>query len=207
MLSQLSIPLVVNVDRPLHTSCLQMRPQTHEVRFYPSLCWSTFYRCLFQPLFEVVLSSQEFFVFTRLQFVVPMLSILSPDALQKSSHMNTERRKQTESNTEDTNDKIFLWVIGASTSFFVPLHTWRLSSVTVHCSLSTEDPSILGSTSTCLVLLIDFKSSGIASVTASLLLIHFFNSNPCCERRRGCSWLKTSNASSGVSTDLMKSSI
>ena len=28
---------VVNVDRPLHTSCLQMRQQTHEVRFYPSL--------------------------------------------------------------------------------------------------------------------------------------------------------------------------
>ena len=110
------------------------------------------------------------------------------------------------SNTEDTSDRIFLWVIGVSTSLLVPLHTWKLSSVTVHCSPSTEDPSVLGSTSTCFVLLIDFKSSEIASVTASLLPIHFFSSNPCCERR-GCSWLKTSIASSGVSAELMKSSM
>ena len=33
MLSQLGILLVVNVDRPLHTTCLLMRQQTHEVRF------------------------------------------------------------------------------------------------------------------------------------------------------------------------------
>ena len=47
------------------------------------------------------------------------------------------------SNTEDTSDRIFLWVIGICTSFLVPLHTWRLSSLTVHCSPSTEDPSVL----------------------------------------------------------------
>ena len=100
-----------------------------------------------------------------------------------------------ESNTEETIDKIFLWVISASTSLFLPQHTWRLSLITVHCSPSTENPSVLGSISTCFVLLIDCKSPGIASVTASLLLIHFFSSNPCREKR-GCSWLKTSIASS-----------
>ena len=63
--------------------------------------------------------------------------------------------------TEETNDKIFLWVIGASTSSFVPLHTWRLSSITVHCSPSTEDPSVLGSTWTCFVLLIGFNLRGL----------------------------------------------
>ena len=62
------------------------------------------------------------------------------------------------SNTENTNDKILLWVLGASTSLFVPLHTWRLSSITVHFSPSTEVPSVLGSTSTCFVLLTDFNS-------------------------------------------------
>ena len=64
----------------------------------------------------------------------------------------------------------------------------------------------MGSTSTCFVLLVDFKSSGIALVTESLLLIHFFSSN-LCRKRIGCSWLKTSIAFSGVFTDLMKSSM
>ena len=55
-LSQLSVLLIVNLDRPLHTSGLQMRQQTHEVRFYPSLCWSIFYRCLCKLQLEVVSS-------------------------------------------------------------------------------------------------------------------------------------------------------
>ena len=67
---------------------------------------------------------------------------------------------------------------------FVPLHNWRLSSVAVHCSPSDKDPSVLSSTSICPVSLIDFKSSGIASVTTSLLLIHFFSSIPCCEKKK-----------------------
>ena len=60
--------------------------------------------------------------------------------------------------------------MSALTSLFVSLHIWRLSYVTVHCSPSPEDSSVLGSTSTCFVLLIDFKSSGIASVVAYPLL-------------------------------------
>ena len=36
------------------------------------------------------------------------------------------------SNTEETRDKIFLWVIGVSTSLLVPLQTCRLPSVIVH---------------------------------------------------------------------------
>ena len=43
MISHLSILLVVNEDRPLHTSWAQMRQETHEVRFHPSRCWSTFF--------------------------------------------------------------------------------------------------------------------------------------------------------------------
>ena len=39
-LSQLSTLLAVNVDKPLHRSCPQMRPQTREVRFYLSLSLS-----------------------------------------------------------------------------------------------------------------------------------------------------------------------
>ena len=108
------------------------------------------------------------------------------------------------SNTQETGERIFFWVIGASTALLVPLHNWRLSSVTFLCSSSTEDPSVLGSTSTCFVLLIDFKSSEIALVTALLLLIHFFSSNLWCERRC-CSWLTTLFACSVVSTSLMKS--
>ena len=110
-----------------------------------------------------------------------------------------------QSNTEDTSGGIFPWVIDSSTSLFVPLHTWSLLSFWVNCSPNTEDLSVLGSTSTCFVLLIDFKSSGITTETASLLLIHNFSSNRYCERS-GCSWLKASIASSGVSTDLTKSS-
>ena len=113
---------------------------------------------------------------------------------------------QVGSNTENTIKRIFLWVIDAWITLLLPLHSWRLSWVTVNCGPSTEDHSVLGSTSTCFVLLIDFNSSGIASVTASLLLIHFLNSNPWCERR-SCNWLKTSIASTVVSTDLMKSSL
>ena len=59
------------------------------------------------------------------------------------------------SNTEETRVKIFLWVIGFSTSLLVPLHTYRLSSVIVHWSPSTVEPSLLCSTSTCFVSLID----------------------------------------------------
>ena len=51
------------------------------------------------------------------------------------------------SNTEETRHKIFLWVIGVSTSLLVPLQTCRLSSVIVHLSPSTDEPSLLGSIS------------------------------------------------------------
>ena len=37
LLSQLSFPSVGIVNRPLHTSCFQMRPQTRYFRFYPFL--------------------------------------------------------------------------------------------------------------------------------------------------------------------------
>ena len=156
-------------------------------------CLSHYWKLLFL--------SEEIFFFARLHFAVPMLSILSPDAFRSLLLWTLNgANNPIGPNTKDTSDRILLWVLGAPPSLFIPLHTWRLSSVLVHFSPSTEDPSVLGSTSTCFVLLNDFKLSGIASVTASLLLIHFFSSNPCCERR-GCSWLKTSIASSGVSTD------
>ena len=136
--------------------------------------------------------------FTSLSQCCPFL-VQMPLRSRLMSTLNGENNP-IGSNNEYTKDKIFLSVIGASISLFVLLHTRKLSSVTVHCNPSTEDPSVLGSNSTCFVLLIDFKSSGIALVTASLLLVHFFNSNPYREKR-GCSWLKTSVASSGVSTD------
>ena len=151
--------------------------------------------------------SPELCCLAWLHIFVPMLSILCQDAFQKSSLKNTERSDQSNwSNTEDSSERIFPSVKDALTSLFVPLHNWRLSSVTVHCSSSAKDPSVLGSTSTCLVSLIDFKSSGVALVTTPLLLVHFFCSNPCCEKR-SFSWLKTSIASSGVCTDFMKSTM
>ena len=65
MLSQLSILLFVNVGGPLHTSSLQMRQQIHEVRFYPSICWDIFYRCLFQSQLEVVVSISGILLFRQ----------------------------------------------------------------------------------------------------------------------------------------------
>ena len=94
------------------------------------------------------------------------------------------------SNSEETRENIFLWVIGVSTFLLVPLQTCRLSSIIFYWSPSTDEPSLPGSTSTCFVLLIDLKSSGIALVTTSLLVIHFFSSNPFFERR-GWSCSKT----------------
>ena len=216
--------LVVKVDRLLRTSCLQMRQQTHEVWFYPSLCWSAFYRCLFQLHLEVVVSISKILLLHQapircLQFCPFLVQMPSKICLRWTLNSASN---PIWSNTEETivcvcvcvcvwvsvivSDRIFVSIIGASTSLFLPLHTWRMSSVTVHFSPSTESPSLLGSTSTCFVLLIDFKSSGIASITVSFLLIHFFDSNPCCERR-GCSWLNTSIASTRISADLMKSSM
>ena len=110
------------------------------------------------------------------------------------------------SNPEDPSHRFFLWFIGVSTSLFVPVNTWRLSSVTIHCSPSLDDSPVLGSTSSSFVLLIDFMSSGLASVTASLLLIHFIGSNLCCERR-GCSCFNTSIASLGFLLIWWKSSM
>ena len=143
----------------------------------------------FSHYWKLFLTSQEFFFFTRLHFVVPILSILSPDAFQNSSHVNTERSKQSyrveywryQWQNLPLGYKGFQFLVGTST------HLKAIIS-TVHFCPSTEDPSVLGSTSTCFVLLIDFKSSGIASVTASSLLIHFFNSNPCCERKVVVDW-------------------
>ena len=135
MLSQLSIILIVNVDRPLHTSRLQVRQQKHEVRFYPSLWWSTFYRCLFQPLLEVVFfhlrNSCSSTGSTSLSQCCPFL-VQMPF---RSRLMWTPNGANNPigSNFEDTNEKIFLWVIGDATSLFVPLHTWRLSSIMVYC--------------------------------------------------------------------------
>ena len=127
------------------------------------------------------------------------------DAFQESSIVKTERSKQS--------DRVkywrYHWKIHSRGyrcfNFFVrtSVHL-KISPVTVHCSPSTEDPSVLGSTSTCFLLQIDFMSSGFTLVPASLLYIHFFSSNPGCERR-GSNWLKTSIASSWVSTDLMRS--
>ena len=60
----------------------------------------------------------------------------------------------------------FIWVLGVSTSLFLPQRTWSLSSVTVNCSPSIEDPNMFVSISKCFVLLSNFKSSVIASLTA-----------------------------------------
>ena len=192
---------------PVHTSCIQMRQQTRSSVLSLSLL-----KYLLSMLVSVTIGSCSFHL--RSSASSPGSTSLSQccsflfQMTFKSRLMWTLNgaKNPIVSNTEDTNDKIFLWVKGASTSLFVPLHTWRMSLITVHYSPSTEDPSELGSTSTCSVLVIDFKSSGIASVTASLLLIHFLNSYTSRDRR-GCSWLKISIASSGVSTDLMKSSM
>ena len=45
---------------------------------------------------KLFLPSHEFCFFARLHFVVTKLSILSPDAFQKSSHVNTEQSKQSD---------------------------------------------------------------------------------------------------------------
>ena len=83
--------LVVNVDRPLHTSCLRMRQQTHEVRFCPSLL-----KYLLAMLVAATIGSFCFLFFARLHFALRMLSILSPNAFQKPSHENTEHSKQSD---------------------------------------------------------------------------------------------------------------
>ena len=91
MLGQLKILLAVNVDRPVHTSCLQIYQQTHEVCIevsYIDACISYSWKLL--------LPFQEFGFFTRIRFVVPMLSFCSLDAFQESSHVNIERSEQSD---------------------------------------------------------------------------------------------------------------
>ena len=56
---------------------------------------SSFDAC-FSYNWKLLFPSQEFLFFARLHFVVPMIPILSPDAFQKSSHVNTERSKQSD---------------------------------------------------------------------------------------------------------------
>ena len=78
-LSQLCMLLVVNVYRPLATSCLQMRQQTHEVWFYPNLFLSIFHWCLFQLKMKVYFHLKIFFV-TRL----PLVQIIFRSCLMRT---------------------------------------------------------------------------------------------------------------------------
>ena len=94
ILCQLSIPFVVNVDRPLlDISCIQMRhvfkhmkfgftPRRFEV-FSILACFNYNWKLFFPP--------QNFYCFIWFHFIVLILSILSPDAFQKLSQVNTER--------------------------------------------------------------------------------------------------------------------
>ena len=182
MLSLLSILWALNVDMPLRTLCPQMRRQTHEVPICPWLCWSIFYQCWFQLLLTWSWSlhfrnSSSSLGSTDLSQCCPFFvqMLFRSRLIRTLNGANSPRG----SNIAETRDKNFLWVIGVSTSLLVPRQTCRLSSMIVQWSPSTDEPSLPGSTSTCFVLLIDFKSSGIALVTTSLLVIHFFSSNPC----------------------------
>ena len=77
----------------------------------------------FNYSWKLLLSSQEFGFFIRLHFVVPMLLGLCSNAFQISSHVKKNgANNPIMSNTEDSRDRTFLRVIGASTSLFVLLH-------------------------------------------------------------------------------------
>ena len=65
-------------------------------RLATNTCCLRWELCIHCSTWKVFFSSQEFCFFTRLQFVVPILSILSPDAFQLSSHVNTERSEQSD---------------------------------------------------------------------------------------------------------------
>ena len=116
MQSQLSLFLALNVDRPLHTSYLQMRQQTHEVQFYPSLLLKYLLSMLVSatigscsshfPNSDSSPDSTSLSQFCPFSVQMPFRSLLIWTLNGANNPIG--------SNTEDTNDKIFLLFIGAS---------------------------------------------------------------------------------------------
>ena len=78
MQSRLSVLFVGILDRPPRKSCLQMRRQTHEVQFVSRCIEASAINACFSYNWQFFLPPQELSFF-RLHFVVPMLTILSPD--------------------------------------------------------------------------------------------------------------------------------
>ena len=115
--------------------------------------------------------------------------------------------KSTGPKTEETMENCFLCVTGSFISFFVPLHTWKLSSATVHWSPPTQ--------MICLPW-VQLQSISFGCLIASalvllLLQLHcllytFLNQNHASREIRS-NWLHTSTVSSSVCRNLVRLSI
>ena len=163
MLSRPSIPLAENVHKPIHivssdaSASKQSSTFSFTVRKYLlsmlvsatiGNCSLDFKKCATSPG-STALSKCFVHIFAQIFFSSSLKWTLNGAYNAMGS------------NTENTRNKICLWVMGASTSLLVPLQTWRLSSVTFHWSPSTNDTSVFGWKSACLVLQVDCKSCRI----------------------------------------------
>ena len=98
----LGLLLPVNVDRPMHKFCRQMRQRpvfpsaTDASGFFPLFVEVPSIDACLNYNWKLFFPSRELWFFTRLHFIVPMFSFFSQDAFQKSSHVNNERSKQSD---------------------------------------------------------------------------------------------------------------
>ena len=121
-LSQLSVPLSGIVDRPPHTSCLQMRQQKLEVPFFPR-CIEAFW----SKLVSATIGSCSFHL-TNSAFPTgsTFLSRCWPFLVQLflRGHLMwilNGANSPIGSKTQNTIDWTFLWVMSVSSSLVVPL--------------------------------------------------------------------------------------
>ena len=168
MLSLLSISWAANVDMPLHKLCSLMRQRVLKFQIILSCAKEFSIDAGFRNFWKLVFLFQNYLVIVSFLWVVLMLTIFCLVVFRSSLKWTlNEANSRRGSHTEETRDKIFLWLIGACfcSSLLVPLQTGWLSSVTVRWSPSTDEPTLIGCLSTCFVLLVDLNSSVISSVT------------------------------------------
>ena len=145
-----------------------MRQQKKENHLCPSLVASILYRCRFQISDTIGNLTFHFRTFANLQgFFVPMLFEILLFCRHCTMWRLKEPNKPIESNTENTIDR---------TSFGLFADTRTIISNNP-MEAKTDDPSWFCSTSSRLVSNVNLKSSSVAALTSSLLLIHCFSSH------------------------------